>query len=76
MPAMNARAEPIPRGRTRFGSFIAGLGALASIWPAGGPPPYPHRSDAEALREDTVRIGGDMRRVIDREHAQIEEKPK
>ncbi|HEV7436955.1 MAG TPA: hypothetical protein VGO22_19135 [Pseudorhizobium sp.] len=48
-------------------SFVAGLGAMAAIWPTTTPMRYPHASTTEALRGDAVRIGSDMRRVIARE---------
>lgn len=56
---------------TRTGSFVAGMGALVSIWPPSTPIPYPKRTEMQALRSDAVRIGDDMRRVIDREHARL-----
>lgn len=64
------------RTTTRLGSLIAGLGTLASISPSVGIIRYPHRSDAEALRGDAIRIGGDMQRVIDRERALVKASPK
>ena len=70
MPSMK-RKGTIPR--TALGSFVAGAGALASIWPAAQPARYPHRSETEALRGDFVRIGTDMRRVIKRQNAQLKE---
>lgn len=54
------------------GRAVAGLGALASIWPATPPARYPHRSDIDALRSDWVKIGEDMQRVIEHENAQLE----
>lgn len=56
---------------TQASSFIAGMGALASIWPASDPLSYPKRTEMQALRSDAVRIGDDMRRVIDRENARL-----
>lgn len=66
-PTMTPAAMPENTRKTRLGSLIAGFGALISIWPATQPPRYPHRSEAEALFGDGVRIGNDMRRVIERE---------
>ncbi|GJE29487.1 hypothetical protein [Methylobacterium organophilum] len=64
---------PSDERKTRFGSFLEGLGALASIWPAPEAPlRYPHRDEAEALRLDGLRIGNDMRRVIVRERLRAE----
>lgn len=56
---------------TRVSGFVAGLGAMATIWPATAPQRYPHNSAMEALRSDAVRVGTDMRRVIERENARI-----
>jgi hypothetical protein len=69
---MTALEHRTAASMARIHSFIAGLGALASIWPATQPIRYPHRSSADALRSDAVRIGQDMRRVIERERAQLE----
>lgn len=55
------------------GGLISGFGALASIWPAVTPATRPpQRSDLEALRGDSLRIGDDMRRVIERERERVE----
>jgi len=62
----------MPKFKAHAGSFVAGLGALASIWPSTPPVRYPHRSDVEALRGDAAKIGVDMRVVIEREHARIQ----
>lgn len=59
------------RTTARSSSFVAGLGALVSLWPPSQPARYPHRSDLDALRSDAVKIGDDMRRVVDRRHAQL-----
>jgi hypothetical protein len=59
------------RTMTKIGSFVAGLGALVTLWPAGHPLRYPHRSDSDALFRDGVRVGEDMQRVIDREDARL-----
>jgi hypothetical protein len=68
----NNAVRPAQR-RTRVGSFVAGLSTLASIWPAVSPNTRaPSRTDLEALRGDSARIGDDMRRVIDRERARVE----
>lgn len=64
-------AVPMQRTMTRIGSFVAGLGALVTLWPAGQPVRYPHRSDSDALFKDGVRVGEDMQRVIDREDARL-----
>lgn len=56
------------------GSFVAGLGAMAAIWPSSAPARYPHRSDMDALRGDAKRVGDDMRRVIRREHERLSKK--
>lgn len=67
---MLATTQTSPQ-RTRLGSFLAGLSALASIWPSSGVPlRYPHRNEAEALFGDGIRIGNDMRVVIERARAQ------
>lgn len=59
-----------PDRKSRLGSFIAGLGALVSLYPPpSAAPRYPHASDMDALRGDAVRVGDDMRRVIEREKA-------
>lgn len=55
----------------RTGSFVAGVGALVSIWPPSTPPQYPKRTEMQALRSDALRIGDDMRRVIDREYGRL-----
>lgn len=70
---MSATSMPTPERKSRLGSLIAGMGALASIWPpTSAPLRYPHQSEAEALRGDTYRIGRDMHRVIERERARLE----
>lgn len=62
--------------KTRLGDFIAGLGALASFWPATVEPlRYPHRDEADALRGDGFRIGDDLRGVIVRERTRAQAKP-
>lgn len=59
--------------RTRLGSLLAGLSALASIWPSSTTPlRYPHRDEAEALLADGLRIGDDMRVVIERERTRAQ----
>jgi hypothetical protein len=74
-PPMRTYALSIPKRKTRVGSFVAGLGALASVWPAATVVTrYPHRSDLDALRSDGQRIGADMRRVIDRERERVQAK--
>ena len=48
-------------------SFVSSLGALASF---ADPPhriEYPHSSSTDALRGDWLRIGQDMKTVIERE---------
>lgn len=48
---------------------IAALGSLASFAPSGGRSiQYPHSSECDALRSDWVRIGRDMKTVIEREN--------
>ena len=64
---------PMPKQSKRHTSFVAGLGALVSLWPAGHTYRYPHSSSMGALRSDASRTGDDMRRVIRREHARIKE---
>ncbi|GJE73863.1 MULTISPECIES: hypothetical protein [Methylorubrum] len=64
---MRATTQKFPE-RTRLGSFFAGLSALVSVWPASDPARYPHRDEADALLSDGLRIGNDMRVVIEREH--------
>lgn len=62
---------PTSPQRTRLGSVLAGLSALASIWPSPDTPlRYPHRDEADALFADGVRVGDDMRIVIERTRAQ------
>jgi hypothetical protein len=58
--------------RSRLGSFLAGLGALASPWPSAAEYDLAPRSDLEVLRGDFRRVGSDMQRVMDREHARLE----
>ncbi len=70
MPASTSRQPQ----RTRLGSFLAGLSALSSVWPnATEPMRYPHRDEAEALLGDGLRIGDDMRVVIEREWARAQD---
>lgn len=57
-------------------SFVASLGALTSLWPATPPQRYPHGSEMEALRGDVIRVGDDMRRVIERERAELQKSQK
>ena len=53
---------------TRFSSFLTGLSELISLAPDVEEPTfYPHRDEADALRSDGLRIGEDLRVVIDRE---------
>lgn len=59
------------RARQYAASFVAGLGALISIWPQGPAPRYPHASATDALRRDGVQIGRDMSRVIERENRRV-----
>ncbi len=68
---MRATIQKFPE-RTRLGSFFAGLSALASVWPASGPTRYPHRDEAEALLRDGLRVGDDMRIVIERERVRAQ----
>ncbi len=69
MPAPTSRQPQ----RTRLGSFLAGLSALSSIWPAAAEPMrYPHRDETDALLGDGLRIGDDMRIVIERERARAQ----
>lgn len=56
------------------GSFVAGLGTLAAIWPTSAPARYPHRSELDALRSDARKIGDDLRRVINREQQRVAKK--
>jgi hypothetical protein len=52
--------------RAAFRSFLSGLGSLLAIFPPPDDVPvYPHRDEAEALRSDGWRVGGDFRRVLD-----------
>lgn len=79
IPTMRTKRHTPPHWRKR-GSFwagiVAGFASLASF-PAQSPPiRYPHASDWSALRGDWLRIGQDMRTVVDREHARIEKKSK
>ncbi len=53
-------------------SFVASLGTLASLWPATTPHRYPHESEMDALRTDVVKVGADLSRTIEREHAKLE----
>ena len=73
---MTSAASPdVPRRRRTFG-YRAGLDALAAIWPVSSEPiRYPHRDEAEALRSDFLRIGDDLRGVIEREAAREQIKP-
>lgn len=64
------------RARQFAASFVAGLGALASIWPQGTPTRYPYASAMDALRRDGVQIGRDLSRVIERENARLTTKSK
>ena len=67
---MTSQTMPLKERSTRLSGFIAGLGTLVAIWPAGTAPlRYPHRSESDALRGDGQKIGDDMRRVIERERA-------
>ncbi|MDV2987773.1 UNVERIFIED_CONTAM: hypothetical protein Q9R58_26040 [Methylobacteriaceae bacterium AG10] len=64
---------PTSPHRTRLGSLLAGLSALASLWPSSTAPlRYPHRDEAEALLGDGLRIGDDLRVVIERERARAQ----
>lgn len=63
------------RARQFAASFVAGLGAIVSVWPQTSVPRYPHASATDALRADGVQIGRDMTRVIEREHARRKTKP-
>jgi hypothetical protein len=51
--------QPIPA----IQEIVRGLADMVSIVPRRDPRPYPgvHRSAAEALRSDWVKLGGDMR---------------
>ena len=70
--AMTFATMPQSLRKTRLGSLLAGMGALVSIWPpASAPTRYPHRNEGDALRGDAMRIGNDMRRVIESERARI-----
>lgn len=65
---MSAYAFPGPKRKSRVGSLVAGFGSLVAVWPTVTVDTRaPARSDLDALRGDAVRIGDDMRRVIDRE---------
>ena len=69
---MKGGAFPVSK-LTRLGSLAAGLGSLASVWPIVTPATsMPSRSDLDALRGDAVRIGDDMRRVVERERQRVE----
>lgn len=69
---MSAYAFPGPKRNSRVGSLIAGLGSLAAIWPTVTVATRaPARSDLDALRGDSLRIGADMRRVIERERERV-----
>jgi hypothetical protein len=53
--------------REALSAFFRGLGNLASIWPVTTVSERQSaRSDLDALRSDTTRIGDDMRRAISR----------
>lgn len=69
---MTPATMPTPTQTTRLGSFLAGLSALISIWPASAPLRYPHGDEAEALRGDGLRIGDDLRGVIERERTRAQ----
>ena len=59
--------------KTRLGSFLAGLGALATFWTLpGAPMRYPHRNEADALKRDGIRIGDDLHRVIEWERTRAQ----
>lgn len=68
---MRATIQKSPE-RTRLGSLFAGLSALVSVWPASGPARYPHRDEGEALLRDGIKIGDDMRVVIERERVRAQ----
>lgn len=69
---MKGDAFPVPK-LSRLGSLAAGLGSLASVWPTVTPATsMPARSDLDALRGDAVKIGDDMRRVVERERLRVE----
>lgn len=60
--------------RSAAASFVAGLGALASIWPTAHTIRYPHASSFDALSRDTMKIGSDMSRVVERENERLKKK--
>lgn len=67
--AMTPVIMPDDHRKNRLSGFIAGLSTLVSIMAVNSAPArYPHRSEADALFGDGVRIGDDMRKVIAREH--------
>ena len=73
---MRSAERPVAAPRTRRSGAWVALDALATLWPTVSEPiPYPHRDVAEALRSDVVRIGDDLRGVIEREAARGPSKP-
>jgi len=69
---MLATTQRFPRA-TWLGSIVSGLGALALVWPSSGRAMrYPHHDEAEALLGDGLRVGDDMRVVIERERARAQ----
>jgi hypothetical protein len=62
---------PLRRGHMRLRAIMAGAGSLLDLWGASAiiQPPMRPRSQtvAEALSGDSAKIGGDLRRVYERE---------
>jgi hypothetical protein len=68
-----ARKDAIRDGLKTFSTgFVTGVASLTSFAHPASVPRYPHRSPAEALRSDWSRIGGDMKKVVERENARVE----
>jgi hypothetical protein len=69
--------DAIRGGLKTFGAgLVTGVASLTSFAHPASVPHYPHRSSAEALRGDWSRIGGDMKRVVERENARVEKSKK
>lgn len=55
-------------------AFVRGLASFIEVGVHSKPLQYPHKSTASALRGDMVRIGVDMKNVIDREYESTQKK--